>query len=214
MNKQRRATLAKALPLIEQAQALLAQAAEIAETVKGEEQEVFDGMSEGQQSGDAGDAMQTAISDMDEAIDGIAALDLKAIAEAISRTADAADAVAPAKLSEKEADARRMARLPEWAKRQLVAAKKAVREANAQLADCFGDRDEDDPTEIIIDDFQSPVRGRTLPAKQVMFPGLGIRVLVNKRGDTPMLELQAVNIGMLNILPQASNTILVRTERF
>lgn len=214
MNKQRRAALAKALPLIEQAQALLAQAAEIAQGVRDDEQEVYDNMSEGQQNGEAGDAMQTAISSMEEAVDGIAGLDLKSIADAISEAADMGAEVKAPTLSEADAEKRRMARLPEWAKRRIAEAERLTAEADARLASSFGEPDPEDPTEMVLDDYMSPHRGRSLPCRQVMFPALGIRVMVNKRGDKPMLEIQAVSIGMLNILPQASNTILISTQRF
>jgi len=214
MNKQRRAALAKALPLIEQAQALLAQASAIAEGVRDDEQEVYDNMSEGAQNGDAGETMQAAIGDMDEAIDGIAALDLKDIAIAVSRVADVEEETAPPKLSGKEAEARRMARLPAWVKSRIAGAEKAAREADARLADVFKDRNEDDPTEAVLDDYLSPIRGKVLPTKQVLFPGMNIRVAVNMRGDNPVLEIQAVNIGMINILPQASNTVHLKVERF
>lgn len=214
MNKQRRAALAKALPLIEQAQALLTQAAEIAQGVRDDEQEVYDNLSEGQQTGETGDAMQTAISSMEEAIDGIACLELKAIADAVSEAADMGAEVKAATLTEADAEKRRMARLPDWAKRRIAEAERLTAEADARLASSFGDPDPGDVTEIVIDDYLSPHRGRSLPCRQVMFPGLGVRVMVNKRGDKPMLEIQAVSIGMLNILPQASNTILIGTQRF
>lgn len=211
MNKARRTALAKALPLITQAQALLEEARAAVESVRDDEQEVYDNLSEGQQGGDMGDAMQTAISDMDEAIDGIASLKLKEIAEAISRTADAEDDVSPAMMTEEEAEERRMARLPDWAKERIARAEQQAKDADARLVDVFA-KPTEDPEEIVIDDYNSPVRGRVVPSNQVAFPALGIRVRYDKQRKA--LEVQAMSIGTLNILPQASNTICLKVDRF
>lgn len=211
MNKARRTALAKALPLIEQAQALLAQAKTIAESVRDDEQEVYDNLSEGQQAGDMGEAMQAAVSDMDEGIDALAGLDLKGPAEALGRAADAADDVAPPAMDEEEAETRRMGRLPEWARQRIAGAERRAEEADARLVDVFAEPT-DDPEEIVIDDYNSPVRGRVVPSTQVAFPALGIRVRYDRHRKA--LEVQAVSIGTLCLLPQASNTICLKVDRF
>lgn len=211
MNKQRRTALAKALPLIEQAQKLLADAAAIVESVRDDERDVYEGMSEGQQSGDLGDAMQTAISDMEEAIDGIGGIDLQSLAQAVGRACDEEEGLAPPTLTERELDERRTARLPAWAKRRIAAAEEKASAAAAQLADVFTEADPEDRTQIVIDDYDSPVRGRVVPSDQVAFPGHKIRVQAERRGRGVMID--GTDMGVLSIIPQASNSVLIRLER-
>lgn len=209
MNKQRRIALAKALPLVTQAQALMAQAKAIVESVRNDEQEVYDNLSEGQQGGDMGDAMQTAITDMDEAIDGIAGLDFKGVADGIGRAADElGDEIADATLSDEQIEIRRMDRLPEWAKRRLAETKARADAADARMADVFAVRDEKNPAQIVIDEFQSPVQGRVVPSDQVAFPGHGIRVYADRHGRGVMID--GTEMGTLAIMPQASNSVIIR----
>ena len=212
MNKARRNALAKALPLIAQAQALLAEAKGVVEGVRDDEQEVYDGMSEGQQGGDMGDAMQTAISDMEEAIDGIGSISLKDIVDGIERAADrSGEEIAPASLTEAEAEARRQARLPDWAKRRIAAAEARAEAADARMADVFAERDEKDAKQAVIDDYGSPVRGRVIPSEQIAFPGLGIRVYADRHGRG--LAIDGTDMGVVNIVPQSGNSVILRIDR-
>lgn len=64
MNKDRRKELEKAL-------GLLSEAREILEAAKDEEQEYFDNMPEGLQSGEKGEKAENAISEIEEAISSI-----------------------------------------------------------------------------------------------------------------------------------------------
>jgi hypothetical protein len=61
MNKERRAALAKALELVEEAKAILEEAAS-------EEQDYYDNMPEGLQGGEKGDNAQTAIDALENAV--------------------------------------------------------------------------------------------------------------------------------------------------
>ena len=64
MNKQRRKRLAEAMELLQQAQ-------EIIEEVRDEEQGAFDNLPEGLQYSERGEAMEEAISNLEEAYDGM-----------------------------------------------------------------------------------------------------------------------------------------------
>lgn len=210
MNRTRRTALAKALPLIVQAQALLAEARAIVAGVRDEEDDVYQGMSEGQQNGDLGESMQAAITDMDEAVDGIDGLDLKDVAEAIGRAADQTADVAGATLGEEEVLRRRMARLPSWAKDELSRAERRAQDADARLRDVFGDVDEKRKDQIVIDDYSSPIRGKVIPSTQIVLPAYNIRIQADRSGRG--VEIQALDMGVINVIPQASNTVIVRNS--
>lgn len=212
MNKARRTALAKALPLIAQAQAILLEAKAVIESVRDDEQEVYDNMSEGAQAGDNGETMQAAITDMEEAIDGISSIELKDVADAIERVADVTGAeVVPAKLTQAETEARRMERLPEWAKQRIAAAERKAAEADARLADVFPEVEEGNKRQITIDDYMSPVRGRVVPSDQVAFPGHGIRVSADRHGRG--VSIDGLEMGSLSVLPQAGNSVIIRVVR-
>lgn len=212
MNKARRTALAKALPLIAQAQALLAEAKSTVEAVRDDEQDVYENLSEGQQGSDMGDAMQTAISDMEEAIDGLSGISFRDVVSGIERAADeAGDEMPPADLSPDELDARRMARLPEWAKKRIADAELKASDADARLADVFAERDESDSRQAVIDDYASPVRGRVIPSEQIAFPAQKLRVQADRHGRGLLID--GIDMGVLCVLPQAGNSILVRVDR-
>jgi exonuclease VII small subunit len=72
MNKDRRKSLAEALALIDQAEALLQQASEAVDEVRDEEQEAFDNLPESLQDGERGQQMQEAVSSLESVdFDGI-----------------------------------------------------------------------------------------------------------------------------------------------
>lgn len=212
MNKSRRTALAKALPLVAQAQAMLAEAKAIVESVRDDEQEVYDNLSEGQQGGDMGEAMQAALSDMEESIDGISSISFKDIVDGIERASDqSGEEVAVASLTEAEIEERRMARLPDWAKRRIAAAETKASDAEAGLRDVFAEPDEANKRQILIDDYLSPVRGRVIPSDQVSFPGYGIRVSADRHGRG--VSIDGLDMGSICIMPQAGNCAIVRIER-
>lgn len=64
MNKERRKQLEEAIAKLEDAKSLI-------ESVRDEEQDAFDNMPEGLQSGERGERMEAAISQMDDAISEI-----------------------------------------------------------------------------------------------------------------------------------------------
>lgn len=64
MNKQRRKRITEAMELLQQAQAII-------EEVKDEEQDAFDNLPEGLQGSERGEAMEEAISNLEEAYDNM-----------------------------------------------------------------------------------------------------------------------------------------------
>jgi poly-gamma-glutamate capsule biosynthesis protein CapA/YwtB (metallophosphatase superfamily) len=64
MNNERRKEINRAIGLIEEAKSIL-------ETVRDEEQEAYDNLSESLQSSERGEAMENAASELDQAIDGL-----------------------------------------------------------------------------------------------------------------------------------------------
>jgi len=212
MNKSRRAALAKALPLLEQAAALVAQARAQISSVKDDEEEAYDNMSDGQKDGDQGNDMQQAIETLTDAIDTIDSLDLATVAKPLAELANASDidVEAPA-LSAEDLQARRVERLAPWAKDMIARAERRAEEADARLAESFGEPDPENTKQIVIDDYMSPMRGKVVPSEQVTFPGLGIRVSASRDGRS--LELHGLDMGCLTIRGQASNSVLVRLDR-
>lgn len=211
MNKARRNALAKALPLIVQVQALIKEARDAVECVRDDEKEVYDNLSEGQQNGDMGDAMQRALDDMDEALDGFDGIDLKTIVEALEKVCDDSVDVDGAVLGKAEAEERRMARLPHWVKERIAHAEKRADDADARLGDVFPEWDEKKVKAITIDDYSSPVRGRVIPSDQVAFPAHKLRVSANRHGGG--IDVDGLDMGTICILPRASNGVTIRLSR-
>lgn len=211
MNKARKAALAKALPLLVQVQALLAEARKTIASVKDDEEEVYGNLSDGQQSGELGEAMQSAISDMEEALDGIDGLDLKDVAEAVGRVCEADEDLASPSIDEAEMESRRMARLPGWAKERIARAEDKANDADARLASSFSVRNPDDLEEITVDDYLSPLRGKVIPSTQLAFPAYGIRVSTDRHGRG--VAIDGVDFGSLIVMPQSGNGIIVKLDR-
>lgn len=212
MNKQRRTSLARALPLIEQAAALLAQAQKQIADVHGEEEEAYDNLSDGQRNGDLGSDMDQCISDLRDAMDAIDTIDLAAIATGVATIANAAEPeIGGPKLTDNELQARRLERLAPWARDMINRAERRAKDADDRLAEAFTDRDLKNSRQIIVDDYDSPVRGKVIPSEQVTFPGLGIRVSASRVGN--YLEISGIEMGGLTVRAQASNTLHVRLDR-
>lgn len=83
MNRQRRKDLAAALALVEQAVALLEEAAEMIGQARDDEQEYVDNMPDSVREGERGSAAQEAADALDDAWTLLDEFDHKAIAEAI-----------------------------------------------------------------------------------------------------------------------------------
>lgn len=139
-------------------------------------------------------------------------INLKDIAEAIAAVSDVqAPPVAPPSMTEEEAHARRMARLPDWAKDHLARAEARADAADRRLADAFGEPDPEDAEQIVVDDYHSPLRGKAVPTKQLAFPAHGIRVMADRHGRG--VEVHGLDLGMLSVRPQSGNSIIVRVTR-
>jgi hypothetical protein len=79
MNGQRRKEISKAIALLQQADELLKQAAEILEFERDGEQETFDNMPESLQGSDRGDRAQEAISALENAVDELANFEVETV---------------------------------------------------------------------------------------------------------------------------------------
>ena len=211
MNKDRRKQLAAVLPLLKDISDRIEKAAALVEAVHDEEEEVYENLSEGRQNGELGEAMQNAISEMSNGLDMLRSLEIKEISNILAEIAEAAEEEIPAaKVSEEELEARRMARLPQWVKDRLAVAEANVENANQELANAFGEADENDLTQILADDFVTPLKGKVIPAKQIIFNGYGIRISAEQNGSG--INVTTVGFGTLMVLPRAGNTILIRAE--
>lgn len=101
MNKERRKTLDSIMARIEAVKSAVEKVkadfeslAEDIESVRDEEQEAFDGLPESLQSGERGQAMEHAVSQLDEALDAVRELaDLDVDCDAIVTALDEAKAV-------------------------------------------------------------------------------------------------------------------------
>lgn len=212
MNKSRRAALAKALPMLAQAAALIAQARDQVSTVHDDEDEAYGNLSDGQRDGDLGSEMSQIVSDLSEARDSLDTIDIAAIAKSLSEIADAVEPeIAPAALDEEQLNTRRHARLAQWARELIDRAEERAATADRRLAEAFSAPDEKDARRIVIDDYCSPLRGKVIPGEQIAFPGLGIRVSATRDGKS--IELHATDMGNLVVRGQAANVMLVRVEK-
>ena len=211
MNKDRRKQLAAVLPLLKDISDKIEEAATLVEAVHDEEEEVYGNLSEGRQNGELGEAMQNAISEMSNGLDMLRSLEIKEISNILAEVAEAVEEEIPAaKISEEELEARRMARLPQWVKDRLAIAEKNLENANQELANAFGEVDENDRAQILVDDFATSLKGKVIPAKQILFSGYGIRISAEQNGSG--VNVTTVGFGTLMVLPRAGNTILIRAD--
>lgn len=88
MNKERRAAIAKAISLIEDAEGKIAEAKSMLEEARDDEQDYYDNMPESFQGGEKGIAAEAAISDIEDAITQLE--DMETSAESARRSAEAA----------------------------------------------------------------------------------------------------------------------------
>jgi hypothetical protein len=206
MNKARRKQLDKALLILAEAAAKTAEARAAIVAVKDDEQEAYDNLSEGAQDGDNGQAMQSALSAMEEAVDTLDAIDLAAVQKNLDECEIDGTDLPDAKLTAEEADARREARLPDWAKERIARLEKSLADAQDSNSNMFAEAT-GAVTEFVIDDYETPLRGRVLPASRIAIPALELRVEVNKRDGT--LEISRSGFGRLKVIPHASNTLYI-----
>lgn len=212
MNNERRTEIMAVVPILQNALVLINSAKGIIEDAKSDESEAYDAMPEGMRNGDKGEAMQSAINALEEAVDGLDGIDLTGVVNAIQEATDrAADIDAPAaKLTDDEREARRMDRLPQWAKDRMERLT-ADRDATAaKMAAMFSDPVEGSKRPVV-GDYSSPINGKEIPAERVEFPQLGITVELDTRREGVTLSIHS-NFGMLNIIPMVSNHILIGTR--
>jgi hypothetical protein len=208
MNNDRRKYLATVAPLLTQITQLAKEAKTIIETVKDEEQEAFDNMSEGRQQGDKGQEMEAAIAEMDGALDELNALDLTEVVEQLERAADRALAVDAEKgrLTKAEAEQRREERLPQWAKDRYARLEQAMADLEdrfkSQYADATGD-----PSELLVEDYMSPLRGKVLPFDSVRLGDLIISICAHEKGA---LQIRSnLFTGDMVVRPRSSNEVII-----
>lgn len=182
------------------------------DNVRSDEQDAYDDLSEGHQQGDRGQAMEAAIASLDMALDGIDEIDTENIVRALEEAADR-DLGAEGrqrKLSEAEVKERALARLPGWAKELLAGFDRKLADLKAQL-----DASMPDPTgkieEAVVSDYISPLNGKVLPTERIRFPALGIEIHADKHREA--LEIRTYDMGVLTVLPSASNEVYVRARK-
>lgn len=208
MNKARRKQLDAALQTLAEAAAKMAEARAAIAVVRDDEQEVFDNMSEGAQQGENGEAVQACVTAMEEALDDLDAVNLAEIATKLAACEVESDLPA-ATLSEAQAETRRQARLPDWAKTRIGRLETELAQTQDAARNMFAEADPD-KKQFIIDDYDSPTRGRALPAQRIVVPSVGLRIEISRRGK--LLEITKDGFGLLKVLPQAANSIMVGVE--
>lgn len=211
MNNQRRKALARALPLLEQMQVLLKDIGTIIDDVKAEEGEAYDNLSEGAQNGDTGEAIQEALSHLEDATEELSSIDLKAVGDAISQITNTSAELQSATMTSQEIAKRQEARLPTWVRQRIAKAERDQKKAEEVLATSFGEPDEDNPGQIVIDDFTSSMRGKVIPAKQVCFPNQNLRVRYDEQYKA--IEISIAGFGTLSVMPASANMVRVVTDR-
>lgn len=212
MNNDRRSEIAAAFPLLADALAKLAEARELIESARDEEQEYLDAMPDGLKNGDKGQTAEAAIQNLEEALDGIDQIDARDILRALEDASDRSAAVdaAPAKLSAEEAEQRQWDRLPQWAKDRIGGLERNIASVKADMAGMFSDAT-GAPAEAVVADYVSPLKGKVIPCERIEFPAYGIVVYVEEGYDG--VTITSKN-GQLALLPKVSNITIVKRVPF
>ena len=210
MNKTRRARLERALASVQGAVKAMREAREAISGVRDDEQEALDNLSDAQRDGDLGDAMQGAVSGLDEALDLIDALDTKSIASALEQSCDVSgDGGESGTITAEQAAERRHARLPQWAKDELARSAAGQKAAEAKMLAMFSDPTGDEG-EMVVGDYNSPLEGKVLPFKTVLIPAYGLRVSVMKQRGGLSID----GDRQVSIHPQVSNSVVIKGEKW
>jgi len=202
MNKNDRRTMSTALASIGEIQERLQALRSTVAAIRDEDQSRYDDMSDQRRDGDAGEALQSDISMLEEAIEAIDGLDLKDVADKIAHAADAdAPEISEATLSAKEIERRRWKRLAPWARTAITDLRSELAKAVARAADMFPET-KGARGEIAIHDY-GDLHGRILPTRTVMIPELGIQLSVDKHGRGLVIRGER----SIMVMPEASNTV-------
>jgi acyl carrier protein len=210
MNNNRRAQLKMAANRLSTVTLAISEARALIDEARDEEQEAYDNMSEGLQQGDQGQAMDSAIAEMQDALDKLDEIDTVEIIQALEQAADRdipSETVA-AKLTAADIKQRRIERLPSWAKAEFERLQRAAASALAQAQAVYPDPDPARDDQIIIEDCLSPHRGKALPFESISLRGVMLQLCHGRKG----VELRSKWEPLL-VRPMSSNTIMVEVEK-
>lgn len=211
MNKARRKQLDKALLILADAATKTAEARAAIVSVRDDEQEAYDNMSEGAQEGDNGQAIQSAITALDEAIDELDTINLARVNSKLEECEVDGTDLPEATLSPDETDARREARLPQWVKDRIAKLEKNLSETEERSRNMFAEPT-GKPKEFINDDYDSPIRGHVLPVERILIPGANLRIEVSSRDGLLEITYGGLGFGRLKVIPNASNSLFVGVD--
>lgn len=205
MTQNDRRRITAALGAVREIEQKLAMLRGVVQEVRDNDQATYDDMSDRRREGDAGEALQADISALEEALDAIDALELKPVADAVAKAADAPlpDTASPT-ISAKEAERRRWARLAPWAQTTITTLRADLKAAQEKARNMFPE-----PSgrsgEFAICDYGEPLHERIIPARTISVPEFRIQISVDRHGRGLMIRGER----SLMIMPEASNTVHV-----
>lgn len=207
MNNTRRNEIARVETQVRAAMTALAQAKDILENEKAEEESTFADASEGKQNGDWGQESQACIDAMQTLIDEIESVDLSEAMDELGRAIDR-DLEAPkGRLSKAEAEQRRHNRLPQWAKDAMVRAKAseaaAIERSKAKLEDW-----KDGSRNPMFDAWHGELKGKEIPCERVKFPQVGVSVYLENG------KLCIHGDHALFVMPRSGNEVHIKSDHW
>lgn len=202
VNNNDRRTLNAALASMDEIRDRVSSLRSIVSAIRDEDQSRYDDMSERRRDGDAGEALQSDISMLEEALEAIDGLDLKQVADKLVHAADAdVPDISEAALGQKEIERRRWKRLAPWAQKTITDLRADLGKAVARAADMFAEP-KGVHGELAIHDY-GDLHGRILPTRTIMVPELAIQISIDKHGRGLMIRGDRSII----VMPEASNTV-------
>ncbi len=210
MNNERRNAIAKISPLMDAINEKIAEAVAILEDVKSDEESMYDEMSEGRQNGDKGEEAQSCINAMSTLIDELQSIN---ITEQLSELAQAVDRDLPeitGRISKVEAQKRRDARLPQWAKDHMRRLVEQAERAEEKLSAKYQAPGKDS-RKPVFGGYHSPLAGMEIPTDQVEFPQVGIRLSYDHQ--LKAVEVYGMNMGSLVVRANSSNVMYIKATR-
>lgn len=207
MNNDRRSAIIDAAKHIADCAEMIRIQRDAISDTRDEEQEAFDNRSEGWQNGDAGQEAQAGLDRLGDALDAIDQIDWAAVAAMLGEAIDRGVADMPeAAISEEEAELRRAARLPQWAKDAMSRLCDERDRAREQAKAVFPDADPERDDQIIIRDYESPFEGKALPFNRLELRGVEF---TTQRGYCDGVAIRTGR-GGLAVRPSSGNEIIVQ----
>lgn len=204
MNRNDRRALSDALGSLREIQERIASVRSIVSGIRDEDQSRYDDMSDRRRDGDAGEALQSDISMLDEALEAIDGLGLGNVADKLAHAADDdVPEISETALSAKEIERRRWKRLAPWAQKTITDLRADLAKAVARAVDMFAEP-KGVRGEFAIHDY-GDMHGRIMPTRTIMIPELEIQLSIDKHGRGLMIRGDRSII----VMPEASNTVHV-----